>query len=137
MTFSVPTLISLRSCVSSTAHFTQFAGLEAVTGPQDMVEMMVSEYQRRRNVIVAGLNAIPGFTCQKPQGAFYVFPNITRTGMGSTELANLILEKAGVALLPGNSFGEYGEGYLRISYANSIENIEKGLDKIRTTIENL
>ena len=127
----------LTHSIGSTAHFTQFAGLEAVTGPQDMVEMMVSEYQRRRNVIVDGLNAIPGFTCQKPQGAFYVFPNITGTGMGSIELANLILEKAGVALLPGNSFGEYGEGYLRISYANSLENIEKGLDKIRTTIENL
>ena len=127
----------LTHSIGSTAHFTQFAGLEAVTGPQDMVEVMVSEYQRRRNVIVDGLNAIPGFTCQKPQGAFYVFPNITGTGMGSTELANLILEKAGVALLPGNSFGQYGEGYLRLSYANSIENIEKGLDKIRAAIRDL
>ncbi len=125
----------LTHSIGSTAHFTQFAGLEAVTGPQDAVEMMVSEYQRRRDVIVDGLNTIPGFVCQKPQGAFYVFPNITGTGMGSTELANLILEKAGVALLPGNSFGQYGEGYLRLSYANSIENIERGLDKIRTVIE--
>jgi len=127
----------LTHSIGSTAHFTQFAGLEAVTGPQDMVEVMVSEYQRRRNVIVDGLNAIPGFTCQKPQGAFYVFPNITGTGMGSTDLANLILEKAGVALLPGNSFGQYGEGYLRLSYANSIENIEKGLDKIRAAFRDL
>ncbi|MBN1451251.1 MAG: pyridoxal phosphate-dependent aminotransferase [Anaerolineales bacterium] len=127
----------LTHSIGSTAHFTQFAGLEAVTGPQDMVEVMVSEYQRRRGVTVDGLNAIPGFTCQVPQGAFYVFPNITGTGMGSTELANLILEKAGVALLPGNSFGEYGEGYLRLSYANSIENIEKGLDKIRAVIKDL
>ena len=125
----------LTHSVGSTAHFTQFAGLEAITGPQDMVDVMVAEYQRRRNAIVDGLNAIPGFACQKPQGAFYVFPNITGTGVGSTQLANTILEKAGVALLPGNSFGEYGEGYLRLSYANSIENIEKGLDKIRAALK--
>ena len=124
----------LTHSIGSTAHFTQFAGLEAITGSQDMVKDMVSEYQRRRNVIVNGLNNIPDFTCQKPQGAFYVFPNITGTGMGSTELANLILEKAGVALLPGNSFGEYGEGYLRLSYANSIENIQKGLERIKSIL---
>lgn len=124
----------LTHSIGSTAHFTQFAGLEAVTGPQDRVDAMVTEYQRRRNVIVDGLNAIPGFTCQKPQGAFYVFPNITGTGRGSVELANLILEKAGVALLPGNSFGEYGEGYLRLSYANSIENIQKGLEQIKSIL---
>ena len=124
----------LTHSVGSTAHFTQFAGLEAITGPQDMVEVMVTEYQRRRDVIVDGLNAIPGITCQKPQGAFYVFPNIKGTGMGSTELANLILEKAGVALLPGNSFGEYGEGYLRLSYANSIENIQKALERIKSIL---
>ena len=124
----------LTHSVGSTAHFTQFAGLEAVTGPQDMVEVMVTEYQRRRNTIVDGLNAIPGFTCQKPQGAFYVFPNITGTNRGSTDLANLILEEAGVALLPGNSFGEYGEGYLRISYANSLENIQKGLERIKSIL---
>jgi len=127
----------LTHSIGSTAHFTQFAGLEAVTGPQDMVEVMVTEYQRRRGVIVDGLNAIPGFTCQVPQGAFYVFPNITGTGMDSTELANVILEKTGVALLPGNSFGKYGEGYLRLSYANSIENIEKGLDRIRAAIKDI
>lgn len=124
----------LTHSIGSTAHFTQFAGLEAVTGPQDMVNVMVTEYQRRRDVIVDGLNAIPGFTCQKPQGAFYVFPNITGTGMNSSDLANLILDKAGVALLPGNSFGEYGEGYLRLSYANSIENIEKGLERIKAAL---
>jgi aspartate aminotransferase len=121
----------LTHSIGSTAHFTQFAGLEAVTGPQDMVEVMVAEYQRRRDVIVAGLNAIPGITCQKPQGAFYAFPNITGTGFRSSDLANLILEKAGVALLPGSSFGKYGEGYLRLSYANSIKNIEKGLGQIK------
>jgi len=124
----------LTHSIGSTAHFTQFAGLEAITGPQEMVNTMVTEYQRRRDAITDGLNAIPGFVCQKPQGAFYVFPNITGTGMGSTELANLILEKAGVALLPGNSFGQYGEGYLRLSYANSIENIQKGLERIHTVL---
>ena len=124
----------LTHSIGANAHFTQFAGLEALTGPQDMVEVMVTEYQRRRNAIVDGLNTLPGFVCQKPQGAFYVFPNITGTGIGSTELANLILEKAGVALLPGNSFGDYGEGYLRLSYANSLENIEKALEKIKAIL---
>jgi aspartate aminotransferase len=124
----------LTHSIGSTAHFTQFAGLEAVTGPQEMVDVMVTEYQRRRNVIVDGLNDIPGFSCQKPQGAFYAFPNITGTGMTSTDLANLILEKGGVALLPGSSFGNYGEGYLRLSYANSIENIQRGLEKIRAVL---
>jgi aspartate/methionine/tyrosine aminotransferase len=124
----------LTHSIGSTAHFTQFAGLEAITGPQDMVEVMVSEYQRRRDLIVAGLNTIPGIHCQKPQGAFYAFPNITGTGIKSNDLANLILEKAGVALLPGSSFGRYGEGYLRLSYANSIENIEKGLRQIKEVL---
>jgi len=125
----------LTHAIGSTAHFTQFAGLEAITGPQDMVKVMVNEYQRRRDVIVDRLNATPGFSCRKPQGAFYVFPNITGTGIGSDELANLILERADVALLPGTSFGEYGEGYLRISYANSLENIEKALERIRAVLE--
>ncbi|GAB4503791.1 MAG: pyridoxal phosphate-dependent aminotransferase [Anaerolineales bacterium] len=124
----------LTHSIGSTAHFTQFAGLEAVTGPQDMVDVMIAEYQRRRDVIVDGLNAISGFTCQKPQGAFYAFPNITATGMNSTELANFILDKAGVALLPGNSFGEFGEGYLRLSYANSIKNIQTGLERIQAAL---
>lgn len=124
----------LTHSVGANAHFTQFAGLEALTGPQDMVNVMVTEYQRRRDAIVDGLNALPGFVCQNPQGAFYVFPNITGTGMGSSKLANLILEKAGVALLPGNSFGEYGEGYLRLSYANSLENIQKALDRIKSIL---
>jgi aspartate aminotransferase len=124
----------LTHSLGSTAHFTQFAGMEAISGPQDMVAGMVSEYQRRRDVIVDGLNAIPGFTCRKPQGAFYVFPNIKATGRTSNELANLILEQAGVALLPGSSFGEYGEGYLRMSYATSIPTIEKGLARIRAML---
>jgi aspartate/methionine/tyrosine aminotransferase len=122
----------LTHSIGSTAQFTQFAGVEAVLGQQEQVDAVVSEYQRRRDLIVAGLNAVPGIACQSPQGAFYVFPNIKGTGMGSNELANLILEKAGVALLPGSSFGEYGEGYLRLSYANSIHNIESGLEKIHS-----
>lgn len=122
----------LTHSLGSTAHFSQFAGIEAITGPQTMVDTMVAEYQRRRDVIVAGLNSIPGVTCQKPEGAFYAFPNISGTGMKSNELANLILEKAGVALLPGSCFGEYGEGYLRLSYATSIPTIEKGLARIRS-----
>ncbi len=122
----------LTHSIGSTAQFTQYAGVEAVLGQQEQVDVIVAEYQRRRDVIVSGLCAIPGFDCQSPQGAFYVFPNIKGTGMGSAELANLILEKAGVALLPGSSFGEYGEGYLRLSYANSIENIKLGLEKIHS-----
>jgi aspartate aminotransferase len=125
----------LTHSLGSTAHFTQFAGIEAVVGPQDRVEQMVTEYQRRRDVIVAGLNAIPGFTCQKPQGAFYVFPNIKNTGKTSNELADLILEKAGVSLLPGSCFGDYGEGYLRLSYATSIPTIEKGLARIQSVLK--
>jgi aspartate/methionine/tyrosine aminotransferase len=124
----------LTHSLGSTAHFTQFAGVEAIVGPQDMVDGMVEEYQRRRDIIVAGLNSIPGFRCQKPQGAFYVFPNISGTGMTSNDLANLILEKAGVALLPGSAFGQYGEGYLRLSYATSIDVIEKGLACIRSVL---
>jgi aspartate aminotransferase len=126
----------LTHSLGSTAHFTQFAGVEAIVGPQDRVEEMVVEYQRRRDVIVDGLNQIPGFNCKKPEGAFYVFPNIKRTGMTSSALANLILEKAGVALLPGSAFGSYGEGYLRLSYATSIPVIEAGLDRIRAVMTN-
>jgi len=125
----------LTHSLGSTAHFTQFAGIEALSGPQDMVDSMLKEYQRRRDAVVAGLNAIPGITCRKPQGAFYAFPNIRGTGMTSDELANLILEKAGVALLPGSSFGKFGEGYLRLSYATSIPEIEKGLERIGAALK--
>jgi aspartate aminotransferase len=124
----------LTHSLGSTAHFVQFAGVEAVTGPQGMVDAMRVEYQRRRDVIVEGLNKIPGFSCRKPQGAFYVFPNIKGTGMKSDKLADWILEKAGVAVLPGTSFGKFGEGYLRLSYATSIPTIEKGLARIREAL---
>ncbi len=125
----------LTHSIGSTAQFTQFAGVEAVLGQQAQVDAVVAEYQRRRDVIVAGLNATPGIRCQSPQGAFYVFPNITGTGKSSNELANLLLDKAGVALLPGSSFGEHGEGYLRLSYATSLQNIELGLEKIQSVLK--
>jgi aspartate/methionine/tyrosine aminotransferase len=125
----------LTHSIGSTAQFTQYAGLEAVLGQQAQVDAVVAEYQRRRDVIVAGLNAIPGIHCRTPQGAFYVFPNIKATGMTSNDLANLILEKVGVALLPGSSFGEYGEGYLRLSYATSVETIQRGLERIRSVLK--
>ncbi len=119
----------LTHSVGCTAHFTQYAGLEAITGPQDWVDEMVAAYEVRRNLLVDGLNAIPGITCQMPQGAFYVFPNIQSFGRSSDEIANLILE-AGVAVLPGTSFGAHGEGYLRLVYANSLENIARALERI-------
>jgi aspartate/methionine/tyrosine aminotransferase len=125
----------LTHSVGSTAEFTQYAGVEAILGQQDQVNEVVEEYQHRRDLIVAGLNSIPGIHCQKPQGAFYVFPNIKATGMMSADLANYILDKAGVALLPGSSFGEHGEGYLRLSYATSIGTIQLGLERIRAVLE--
>jgi aspartate/methionine/tyrosine aminotransferase len=127
----------LTHSVGSTAQFTQFAGIEALIGPQDQVDAVVAEYQRRRDVIVSGLNALPGVTCQEPQGAFYVFPNIRSLGKSSDEVANWMLEEAGVALLPGSAFGRHGEGYLRLSYANSIENIKRALERMGAVIESL
>jgi len=120
---------------SCTASFTQMAGIEALTGPQTKSRRMVKEFKARRDLIVEGLNAIPGFTCLKPKGSFYVFPNITGTGMKSKDLEVFLLEKAGVAGLSGTSFGKYGEGYLRFSYANSQENIKKALEKIRSVLK--
>ena len=120
-----------------TAHFTQYAGLEALTGPQDQVEAAVAMFQQRRDVMVAGLNALPGVRCQVPQGAFYVFPNIEACGLTSEALANLLLEEAGVALLPGTAFGIRGEGYLRLSYAASIGDIEQALERMHRVFERL
>lgn len=125
----------LTHSVGCTAHFTQFAGIEALTGPQSQVEAVIELYQRRRDLLVAGLNALPGVSCQKPQGAFYVFPNIKDLGKKSAHVANVLLEEAGVALLPGSSFGRFGEGYLRLSYANSIENIKLALERMRPVFE--
>jgi aspartate aminotransferase len=120
---------------SCTAAFTQLAGVEALTGPQREPERMDEEFRKRRDVIVPGLNNIKGITCKKPHGAFYVFPNITGTGMDSRKLGDHLLYNAGVAVLPGTSFGKYGEGYLRISFANSVENIKKALDRIAKAVE--
>jgi aspartate aminotransferase len=127
----------LTHSIGCTAHFTQIAAVEALAGPQEQVDLVVQEYQRRRDAIVAGLNAIPGISCRLPQGAFYAFPNIRELGRSSSELADLLLKEVGVALLPGNSFGREGEGYLRLSYANSMENICKGLELIGDAVEKL
>ncbi|MCU1270251.1 MAG: aminotransferase [Acidobacteriaceae bacterium] len=115
---------------SCTASFSQVAGVEALRGNQSSVEHMRTEFQRRRDMFVAGLNRIKGFSCRMPKGAFYVFPNITATGWKSKPLADALLEEAGVACLSGTSFGEYGEGYLRFSTANSTENLGKALARI-------
>ena len=115
---------------SCTASFTQIAGVEALRGPQKSVDAMRAEFKKRRDVMVAGLNKIKGFSCRVPHGAFYVFPNIAKTGWPSKKLADALLEDAGVAGLSGTAFGDFGEGYLRFSVANSIENIEKALDRI-------
>lgn len=123
--------------VGCTASFTQIAALEAVNGPQEPVETVVSEYRRRRDAVVEGLNAIPGVRCRKPQGAFYVFPNVKALGKPSDWLADYLLEEAGVALLPGTSFGKNGEGYLRISFANSLENILRALEKMKAALSKL
>ena len=119
---------------SCTASFTQVAGVEALTGPQDESLKMMAEFKARRDLIVDGLNEIPGFKCLRPKGAFYVFPNITGTGRKSKEIEEFLLEEAGVAGLSGTSFGEYGEGYLRFSYANSQENLRKALGMIKKVI---
>lgn len=123
--------INSNSC---TASFTQMAGVEALTGQQQDVANMVKEFKRRRDAIVDGLNSIPGFRCPKPLGAFYVFPNITGTGKSSRFLADYLLNEAGVACLSGTAFGALGEGYLRFSYANSIENINLALERIETAV---
>ena len=115
---------------SCTASFTQIAGIEALCGSQDVVDAMRAKFEKRRDVMVAGLNKIKGFSCRVPHGAFYVFPNITKTGWPSKKLADALLDDTGVAALSGTAFGDFGEGYLRFSVANSIENIEKALDRI-------
>jgi aspartate/methionine/tyrosine aminotransferase len=115
---------------SCTASFTQVAGVEALHGDQASVEKMRVEFQRRRDMFVAGLNKIKGFSCRLPKGAFYVFPNITKTGWPSKKLSEAMLDEAGVACLSGTAFGDFGEGYLRFSVANSYENLQKALGRI-------
>jgi aspartate/methionine/tyrosine aminotransferase len=123
---------------SCTASFTQVAGIEAIRGDQTSVDRMREEFQRRRDVVVRGLNKIKGFSCRMPRGAFYVFPNISATGRKSKPLADALLEQAGVAVLSGTAFGAFGEGYLRLSVANSLENLQQALERIEEwTAKNL
>jgi aspartate/methionine/tyrosine aminotransferase len=119
------------NATSCTASFSQFAGVAALRGDQSSVDTMVAEFRRRRDVMVEGLREIPGFQCVRPKGAFYVFPNIARTGYSSRTLADRLLDEAGVACLSGTAFGEFGEGHLRFSYATGMENIQEALSRIR------
>jgi aspartate aminotransferase len=119
--------VNLHSCVNAPA---QFAGLAALSGPQDEVTAMVAEFDRRRRVVVEGLNRLPGISCAMPKGAFYAFPNVKRTGWKAKPLASALLDDAGVALIGGPDFGVLGEGYVRVSYANSTENIVRALDRV-------
>lgn len=124
-------MVNSNSC---TASFTQRAGIAALNGPQDAVDRMVAEFRRRRDAFCDGLNQVPGFRCARPGGAFYAFANITGTGMGAKQLADHLLEDAGVACLSGASFGQYGEGYLRFSYANSFENLMEAVERIKVAV---
>ncbi len=125
--------VNLHSCVNAS---TQYAGLAALTGPQDEVTKMVAEFDKRRKVVVEGLNRLPGMSCATPKGAFYAFPNIKRTGWKAKPLASALLEDSGVALIGGPDFGVLAEGYLRVSYANSTENIVRALDRIGEFLAN-
>ncbi|HVQ75200.1 MAG TPA: pyridoxal phosphate-dependent aminotransferase [Candidatus Binatia bacterium] len=127
-------MVNSNSC---TASFTQLAGIEALQGDQMPVERMVAEFRRRRDVIVEGLNQLPGVTCRLPRGAFYAFPSIKGLGRRSTEVADAILRDAGVAVLGGSAFGEHGEGYMRLSYANSEARIRTALDRMRPVLARL
>ncbi len=124
----------LADAVSCTTSFVQKGGVEALRNSQDFVDMIMDHFSERREAIVSGLNEVPGFSCIYPKGAFYVFPNIKETGMESEELADHILEEAGVCLLPGTAFGDQGEGYLRLSYASSLDEIEKGIERLKETM---
>jgi aspartate aminotransferase len=127
-------MVNSNSC---TASFVQLAGIEALQGDQIPVQRMVAEFRRRRDVIVEGLNRLPGVTCRTPHGAFYVFPNVKALGRRSAEVADVLLREAGVAVLGGSAFGEYGEGYLRLSYANSEANIQTALARMRPVLDRL
>jgi aspartate/methionine/tyrosine aminotransferase len=125
----------LVSALSCTASFTQWAGIEALTGDQRFIREMMTRFREKRDKIINGLNSIPDFSCLEPKGAFYAFPNIKKTGMTSKECADHLLYKAGVAVLPGTAFGPYGEGYLRFSYATTLENIDEAIKKIKESFE--
>jgi aspartate/methionine/tyrosine aminotransferase len=119
--------VNFHSCVNAP---TQYAGIAALTGPQDYVDMMVAEFDKRRKLVVSGLNSLPGVSCITPKGAFYAFPNVSKTGWKAKKLATAILDEVGVAMVGGPDFGILGEGYVRISYANSAENITRALDRM-------
>src|SRR5204862_4931279 len=121
-------MVNSNSC---TASFVQLAGVAALQGDHEPVRTMVAEFKRRRDILVDGLNKLPGVTCRRPRGAFYVFPNITGTGRSSAEVAERLLNEAGVAALSGAAFGAHGEGYLRFSYANSEANLTTALQRMR------
>ncbi|RLF32658.1 MAG: pyridoxal phosphate-dependent aminotransferase [Thermoplasmata archaeon] len=125
----------LVTSISCTAEFTQWAGVEALTGDQSFIPRMMKRFKEKRDRIVKGLNSIPGFNCLSPKGAFYVFPNIKETGMSSQECADHLLYNAGVAALPGTAFGPYGEGYLRFSYATTLENIDEAVKRIKKSFK--
>ncbi|CAM5763148.1 pyridoxal phosphate-dependent aminotransferase [Bosea minatitlanensis] len=124
--------VNSHSCVNAPA---QWAGLAALTGPQDAVHAMVAEFDRRRKAVVKGLNGLPNVSCAVPKGAFYAFPNVSKTGWKAKKLASALLEDAGVATIGGPDFGVHSEGYIRLSYANSLENIEKALERMRRFLE--
>jgi aspartate/methionine/tyrosine aminotransferase len=126
--------INCHSCVNAAA---QYAGIAALTGPREPVRRMVAAFAERRKAIVAALNRVPGFSCIEPGGAFYTFPNVTGTGLDARTLQGRLLDEAGVATIAGTSFGELGEGYLRFSYANSLEAIEEAVERIRKLVGNL
>jgi aspartate/methionine/tyrosine aminotransferase len=121
-------MVNSNSC---TASFTQRAGIAALRGPEDATRRMVEEFRRRRDAFCDGLNALPGFRCARPGGAFYAYANIQGTGRTSKDLAGALLDEAGVACVEGTSFGDYGEGYIRFSYANSYENLAEAVERIR------
>ena len=127
----------LADAVSCTTSFVQRGGVEALKNGQDFVDHIMGHFTKRRKAIVEGLNEVPGMSCIYPKGAFYVFPNIKETGMKSEELANYMIEEAGVCLLPGTAFGEQGEGFLRLSYASSLEEIEEGIRRMKKAMEKL
>jgi aspartate/methionine/tyrosine aminotransferase len=126
-------MVNSNSCTNAA---TQYAGIAALEGPQDCVTSMVQEFDRRRRVVVELLNGLPGVSCIMPRGAFYAFPNIKETGLTSAQCEHLFLQTAGVATLSGAAFGEYGEGYLRLSYANSVENIRRAVERMGDALTN-
>ncbi len=125
----------MTNACSCTPPFIQHAGVEALRGPQDESRKMVAEFKKRRDIVVDGLNSLPGMSCIVPKGAFYAFPNATGYDIDCREMASKILDVGGVAVLSGTAFGEGGDGYLRLSYANSVENINEAIARMKTVVE--